>query len=233
MKTGIYTITNIINSKIYVGSTKQSFNKRRNQHYHLLRKNKHPNKYLQSSYNLYGEENFIFEILEEVLPEFCLSQEQYWMNMLNVTNRDCGYNLNVNSSGKTGFKFSEESKLKMVISQLKFYGKTSEEDIQKHFLKKNKPKETIEEKSNRYKGKNNPFYGKKHSKETLNKILSKIDYTKRYKKVSKLDLNNNIIENYSSLKEAKLKNNIKSSGGIGLALKFPNRTHKGFKWKYI
>jgi len=40
MKTGVYTITNIINNKIYIGSALVSFNTRKNQHFSDLKLNK-------------------------------------------------------------------------------------------------------------------------------------------------------------------------------------------------
>lgn len=113
MKTGVYTITNLVNGKIYVGSTKQSFKERWACHLCLLKGNKHINTHLQSSWNKYGESNFKFEILEKYPIELCLSMEQYWINMLNVCNRKFGYNQNVLSTGRFGSKLSEESKRKI------------------------------------------------------------------------------------------------------------------------
>ena len=62
---GIYQIKNLINNKIYIGSTinlKQRFN----DHKKLLRHNKHPNNHLQSSWIKHGESNFVFELIEQV-----------------------------------------------------------------------------------------------------------------------------------------------------------------------
>jgi len=107
---GIYTITNIINGKIYLGSTTQSFQLRWNCHLSLLRNNKHPNKHLQSSWNKYVESNFIFEILEQCELEFCLSQEQYWINILNVCDLKYGYNKTSSPQNfRLNTKQSEES----------------------------------------------------------------------------------------------------------------------------
>lgn len=61
---GIYQIRNIINNKIYVGST-VCFKNRWAVHLFLLDRNKHGNSHLQSAWNKYGKDNFIFEILEE------------------------------------------------------------------------------------------------------------------------------------------------------------------------
>lgn len=44
--TGVYQIKNIINNKIYIGSTKQCFRVRFNHHLQALRKNKHKNPHL-------------------------------------------------------------------------------------------------------------------------------------------------------------------------------------------
>lgn len=61
----IYKIRNIVNQKFYVGSTintKERFRTHRNR----LRKGKHHAKHLQAAWNKYGEECFIFEIVEEI-----------------------------------------------------------------------------------------------------------------------------------------------------------------------
>lgn len=63
-KFGIYIITNTINDMVYVGQTRQFFKKRYWHHYWKLRKNTHDNNHLQNAFNLYGENNFKFEILE-------------------------------------------------------------------------------------------------------------------------------------------------------------------------
>lgn len=89
---GIYTITNIINNKIYVGYSIDLVG-RLCDHRTELRKNRHRNDYLQKSWNLHGEENFLFEILEECEEQFLCSQEHYWCMMLNTHNEKYGYNL--------------------------------------------------------------------------------------------------------------------------------------------
>ena len=60
-KSGIYRIRNLTNNKFYIGSA-VNLNKRKNQHFHYLRNNKHHNKPLQNSYNKYGESSFIFNM---------------------------------------------------------------------------------------------------------------------------------------------------------------------------
>ena len=65
MQQGIYRIRNMLDDMRYVGSTQdleQGLVDRRE----WLRKNKHYNPHLQNAWNKYGEENFVFEIEEEV-----------------------------------------------------------------------------------------------------------------------------------------------------------------------
>lgn len=61
----IYKITNLINNKVYIGSTK-SYNRRISYHKSDLNNNKHINNHLQAAWNKYGKDNFLFEIVEEV-----------------------------------------------------------------------------------------------------------------------------------------------------------------------
>ena len=60
----IYKITNIINSKIYIGST-VCFSQRKKQHLKGLRKNSHHNYKLQNDYCRHGECSFVFEVIEK------------------------------------------------------------------------------------------------------------------------------------------------------------------------
>jgi len=89
---GIYTITNIINNKIYIGSS-NNISSRLIHHKQSLKNNKHNNPYLQKAFNKYGIKNFKFEILEECQEELLLYIEQYWINILNTLNVNFGYNI--------------------------------------------------------------------------------------------------------------------------------------------
>lgn len=79
MNSGIYKIVNLITGKYYVGSTK-SFETRKTCHFSRLRNNNHTNQHLQNAYNKYGEDNFIFEIIEYVEEELLLDIEQSYID---------------------------------------------------------------------------------------------------------------------------------------------------------
>lgn len=80
-KCGIYCITNIINNKIYIGSSKNIYH-RLKRHYSELKRNVHANKHLQNSYLKYGSSNFNVSILEETLYEDLAKKEQDYINNL-------------------------------------------------------------------------------------------------------------------------------------------------------
>ena len=117
---GIYRIINLINKKVYVGSSSR-LRRRRYDHFKYLKLNKHPNKHLQSSYNRYGEDNFTYEILEklpfiedrELLKNMLLEREQYWIEELKSYLSEYGYNLNPVAGSRLGSKCSEETKKKI------------------------------------------------------------------------------------------------------------------------
>jgi group I intron endonuclease len=75
----IYKILNTANGKFYVGSTMNTRERFRN-HRKMLRSNKHHCKHLQASWNKYGEQTFIFHIVETVPEEQSLqAAEDRWL----------------------------------------------------------------------------------------------------------------------------------------------------------
>lgn len=73
---GIYKITCSGNNKFYIGSTK-CFRKRFKEHRNDLRHNRHHSPYLQNSYNRYGLDSFIFEIIEVIEDLTVLLKQEY------------------------------------------------------------------------------------------------------------------------------------------------------------
>jgi len=92
MKSGIYKITNTVNGKFYVGSSK-NIKWRWYCHRHYLENNKHDNPKLQHSWNKHGKSNFTFEVIEETNSKMLLEREQYYLDTLKPYERLIGYNI--------------------------------------------------------------------------------------------------------------------------------------------
>lgn len=152
-RAGIYKISNLITNKFYIGSAKSLYN-RWTKHISDLNLNKHANKYLQSSWNLHGSENFKFEIIEFIDNiENLLIREQYYLDLYKPFN-NVGYNIALTAGSQLGCKRSKETKKK--ISVLNTGRKRSEE------VKKKMSIASL--------GINNSNYGKKTSDEVRKKI---------------------------------------------------------------
>jgi len=105
--TGIYKITNTINMKYYIGSSVH-IEKRFREHKHGLRNNCHKNPYLQNAWNKYGENNFIFEVIENCDKVMLIEREQYYLDSTQCYTDIVGYNINIIANSPLGRKISEE-----------------------------------------------------------------------------------------------------------------------------
>lgn len=107
---GIYIITNIINTKVYVGSS-LNVSTRISSHKTALKYNRHCNIYLQKSYIKHGVNAFKYEVLEYCTAKDLISKEEFYHNLFKSNNKLYGYNI---ESFKQGRKFhSEETKIKI------------------------------------------------------------------------------------------------------------------------
>ncbi|MGH7974757.1 MAG: GIY-YIG nuclease family protein [bacterium] len=117
----IYSITHISSGKLYIGSTTDIYS-RWAIHKCRLKGRNHPNRYLQSAWNKYGESQFEFEIIEEVLDtDKMIGREQYWMDKLQSYNRQVGFNFRVAAQSNIGFKHTEETIERMRLARLGKY----------------------------------------------------------------------------------------------------------------
>lgn len=78
---GVYVIKNLKNGDVYVGSSIDIYGRWR-QHVWKLNNNKHHNKHLQNAWNVYGENNFDFIIVEKIVGDrdYIFEREQIWVN---------------------------------------------------------------------------------------------------------------------------------------------------------
>lgn len=113
MKSGIYYILNIINNKIYIGSSK-FLRGRILSHISHLNRNAHNNDKLQRSWNKYAAENFIFGIVEYCEIENLENKENYWIDQFQSFKKDLGFN--ILDKAVRGFQMPQETRDKLSIS---------------------------------------------------------------------------------------------------------------------
>lgn len=89
---GIYKITCLSNGKVYVGQSGNLI-RRKQGHFNTLKKGNNKNSYLQHSFNKYGHDNFIFEVVEYCPIEQPDNQEQLWIQYYDSLNPKKGFNI--------------------------------------------------------------------------------------------------------------------------------------------
>ena len=217
--TGIYTITNKINNKIYVG---YAFNIHKRIEYHIKRllQNKHNNNRLQNSFNKYGLHNFSFDLLVECKKEYCCSEEHFWCNQLKSHDPKFGFNMRPTNPNNSNSKLSENAK-KLIGLKNRNFRHTPEMISYMSISKKGKPchPNTIlaaKNLKNRYKFNSTD--------------LERAAKTK-YKKVYQYDLSLNLVNEFDSVKNAIIKTGNKRQN-IESVCTGRNKTSAGFIWSY-
>ena len=110
---GIYCIKNVLNGKIYIGSSIDCY-KRSNRHFSELKNNKHKNKYLQNAYNKQEGRYFVFGIIELVNKKSNLIiREQFY-----IDKEKPEYNINLIANSSLGVKRNKETREKIKQANL-------------------------------------------------------------------------------------------------------------------
>jgi group I intron endonuclease len=184
---GIYRIKNLRNNKCYYGSSK-NIEKRFKTHLSQLKKGNHHNIHLQRSWDKYGENYFVFEVVEECNETVLLELEQKYLD----SNPE--FNIGVKSSGGDNFTKNpnrEDIVHRMGKSVRKRYELMSKDErIEKHSKPMDKNPNWKGGTSFKYcecgvkispinnscincrdkSGTNNPFFGKQHTEQTKQKL---------------------------------------------------------------
>ena len=164
LDTGVYSITNIHNGRMYIGSATISFKNRWWDHKTHLRNNSHYNRYLQAAWNKYGEDWFLFSILYVCPPNKCLENEQRMIEQYKTMAHENGYNLCPVAGSVLGYAHTDDTKRRISAANK---GKILSEEVKKKISEASK-KQWAE--TNMREVVSRKLTGRVVSKETRNKI---------------------------------------------------------------
>lgn len=106
-KSGIYQISNIIDDRVYIGSTNWLRDRYRH-HKRQLIKGVNPSILLQRFASKYGVDKLIFSVLELVEEDKLLEREEYYLNIFN-----CKFNAMLTPQRVKGYKHTNDTVKKM------------------------------------------------------------------------------------------------------------------------
>ncbi len=215
MNSGIYQIRNLINDKIYIGSA-VDIQSRWYCHTSQLNNNLHHNTHLQKSWNKYGSQSFVFEILESVHDKNDLiTREQFYFDKLTPFDIAIGYNICKIAGSSLGRIVTDEHRKNISLGRK---GKLCGKDNPNYGKR----------------GTDSIWYNKKHCMATKNKMSKSADARKN--KVDKYTLDGIFLKTYESLTDAAKELNRDSKlcsmrSGIMRSVNSEYKTAYGFIWK--
>jgi group I intron endonuclease len=141
--TGIYIIRNVQTGDYYGGGTENSLARRFRVHKNLLNKGKHFNERLQRAWNKYGEDAFVFEILQEADKSKVRLLEQNWIDE-HIDDPKC-YNMSRSADHPSQRQLSEAHKEKIRQGVIKAYDANTTEGKQRRQERSDRQKKRIAE----------------------------------------------------------------------------------------
>ena len=145
---GIYTITNTLTGRVYVGQTARTFKIRWENHYSALNLGKHTAKRLVRSWARDGAAAFVFAV-QEVVPrpagmsaidyrQLLCEREQHWIDTLGAYGPN-GFNVVPVAGSSFGHKHNAETRANMSRGQRKRGPVTNETRAKLSAVRKGKP----------------------------------------------------------------------------------------------
>lgn len=240
-KSGIYVIKNLYDGKRYIGQS-VNIGQRKSVHFKYLRENIHQNNHLQSSYNVYGENNFTFETMELCNKELLNEREIYYIELYNTTDKTQGYN---KTYGGDSYELSIEAqeqrrdfwnkKTGKPIYQIDFYGniccewRSARMASRELNINQSCIHACLSQKRKSYKN----FLWVYQDELSNFELSDHINLYGQKNGVKQLDMvTGNTIREYKSAKEASEENNFDHSS-IVKCCNGKYRSHKGYKWQYL
>lgn len=183
-KVGVYAWVNKINNKVYIGSGDPLYT-RLSDYYQSWYLSSRNSLYIVRAFNKHNMSNFSLYILEYTNSESVIACEQNWIDLINPE-----YNTNPVAGSSKGYKHTDKT---LEIMRKASLGRTHTEEV-KHLMSENR------------KGENNPFFGKNHSADTIERF-KEIASTRSYLPVEGLeveitDLETKITTAYDSIRKA-------------------------------
>lgn len=129
---GIYSIVNLLDGKLYIGSA-VNIRARWYEHRQDLRDGTHHCKPLQHAFAKYGAESFVFRVIEYCDADHCVNREQYWMDRTECFNRQKGYNIRAFAWSALGYEATPETRAKLSAANM---GKKPSEENRQAFIKR-------------------------------------------------------------------------------------------------
>lgn len=217
------------NNSFLIGSS-ISFKERKRNYLKLLKANKWQNTYLQNSYNKYGKDSIVFEILQDNIPEdILLHVEDIWIGASCGRLEDKKGGMNMKDAYR--IRLTREAILKQCIPIV-------QRDKEGNFIKRWECIADVYREHPEYRGKNiyQTLKGKRitaygfqwHYESEDNNF--KIRPSKQCYKVIQMDLEGNFIKEWESTAHPKEEGFFQTS--VWKCCSGQRTQHKGYKWKF-